>query len=54
MRTLFINDGPNADGNTAALACDEYTMTRFSGYYGMEYLGLVGNASEVRELAKKL
>lgn len=52
MRTLCINGSPNANGNTATLARVEHAMSRFAGYYGMEYLGLAENASEARKLTK--
>ena len=47
---LFQGSAPTPD----MIARAEYTMSRFAGYYGMEYLGLAGNVREARELAKKL
>ena len=32
----------------------EYTINRFAGLYGMDYMGMARNASEARALAAKL
>lgn len=36
------------------LDAGEYTMSRFAGLYGMEYMGMASNEREARKLAKKL
>lgn len=36
------------------LEAGEYTMKRFAGLYGMEYLGMVTNRKEAGELAEKI
>ena len=50
LAVLFQGSAPTRD----MLARVEYTMSRFAGYYGMEYLGLAGNAAEARKLASRL
>lgn len=50
LAVLFQGSAPTRD----MFARVEYTMSRFAGYYGMEYLGLAGNASEARKLASSL
>ncbi len=36
------------------LEAGEYTMKRFAGLYGFTYLGMITNAAEAEELARKL
>ncbi len=36
------------------LEAGEYTMSRFAGLYGMEYIGMATNAREAKELAGRL
>jgi len=50
LAVLFQGSAPTRD----MFARVEYTMSRFAGYYGMEYLGLAGNAAEARKLASRL
>lgn len=46
MSTLFINGSPNTDGNTAQLAAADFTMHRYADMCGMQYMGMITNASE--------
>ena len=50
LAVLFQGSAPTRD----MFARVEYTMSRFAGYYGMEYLGLAGNVAEARKLASRL
>ncbi len=36
------------------LEAGEYTMSRFAGLYGMEYLGMAANKREAAQLAEKM
>ncbi len=36
------------------LEAGEYTMSRYAGLYGMEYLGMAKNKKEAKELAEKI
>ncbi len=36
------------------LEAGEYTMSRFAGLYGMEYLGMATNRKEAEELRKNI
>ncbi len=36
------------------LEAGEYTMSRYVGLYGMDYVGMATNASEANELAKRI
>ena len=51
-RLFFIFQG--AAPTTAMLERAEYTVSRFAGLYGMEYMGMATNAREASELAKRL
>ena len=50
LAVVFQGSAPTRD----MIARAEYTMSRFAGYYGMEYLGLASSAREAKKLAKKL
>lgn len=47
---LFQGASPTKD----MLAWGEYTMSRFAGLYGMDYVGMATNDREARKLAAKL
>lgn len=51
-RLFFIFQG--AAPTTAMLERAEYTVSRFAGLYGMEYMGMAANVREAVELAKRL
>lgn len=51
-RLFFIFQG--AAPTPAMLERAEYTVSRFAGLYGMEYMGMATNAREASELAKRL
>lgn len=51
-RLFFIFQG--AAPTTAMLERAEYTVSRFAGLYGMEYMGMATNVREAVELAKRL
>lgn len=36
------------------LEAGEYTMKRFAGLYGMEYMGMATNSKEAKDLSKSL
>lgn len=46
---LFQGGSPTKE----ILEFGEYTMSRFAGIYGMDYMGMASNSEEVQELAKK-
>lgn len=50
LAVLFQGSAPTPEMIERA----EYTMSRFAGYYGMDYLGLATNAREARKLAGRL
>ncbi|MDO4401226.1 MAG: NAD(P)H-dependent oxidoreductase [Coriobacteriia bacterium] len=50
LAVVFQGSAPTRD----MIARAEYTMSRFAGYYGMEYLGLASDAREAKKLAKRL
>lgn len=50
LAVVFQGSAPTPD----MIGRAEYTLSRFAGYYGMDYLGLASSAAEARELAKKL
>ena len=50
LAVLFQGSAPTPE----MIGRAEYTMSRFAGYYGMEYLGLASSAREARELATRL
>lgn len=47
---LFQGQAPTPE----ILAAGEYTMSRFAGYYDMDYMGMAHNASEAKQLASKV
>lgn len=51
-RLVFAFQGaaPTAD----ILKMADYSMSRYAGLYGMDYLGMVTNGAEARELANRL
>ena len=51
-RLFFIFQG--AAPTSAMLERAEYTVSRFAGLYGMEYMGMATNVREAVELAKRL
>lgn len=51
-RLFFVFQG--AAPTTAMLERAEYTVSRFAGLYGMEYVGMATNSREAAELARKL
>lgn len=51
-RLFFIFQG--AAPTPAMLERAEYTVSRFAGLYGMEYMGMATNVREAVELAKRL
>lgn len=51
-RLFFIFQG--AAPTPAMLERAEYTVSRFAGLYGMEYMGMATNAREASELAMRL
>lgn len=51
-RLFFVFQG--AALTPAMLERAEYTVSRFAGLYGMEYMGMAANVREAVELAKRL
>ena len=51
-RLFFVFQG--AAPTPAMLERAEYTVSRFAGLYGMEYMGMATNAHEAAELASRL
>ena len=51
-RLFFIFQG--AAPTPAMLERAEYTVSRFAGLYGMEYMGMAINAREAADLASKI
>ena len=51
-RLFFVFQG--AAPTPAMLERAEYTVSRFAGLYGMEYMGMATNVREAVELAKRL
>lgn len=47
---LFQGQAPTPE----ILATGEYTMSCFSSYYDMDYMGVAHNASEAKKLAKEV
>lgn len=51
-RLVFAFQGAAPTADVLKLA--DYSMSRYAGLYGMDYLGMVTNSSEARELANRL
>ena len=47
---LFQGQAPTPE----ILAAGEYTLSRFSSYYDMDYMGMAHNASEAKKIAKEV